>query len=96
MTDVEVIWLRYFLDTSESGDSAFRDRHRDVLEVPSGIFVPSRSVNDRAFLAESFKHHLVRLGLLGSGIGNRGVVLMPLGHILLREIGLAVTASDSK
>jgi hypothetical protein len=64
LNDAEIIWLRFYLDPVISGDEEFRERHAMVLApTPAYIGSPQEDLDKHA-ISESYKHHLVRLGLL--------------------------------
>ncbi len=64
LNDIEIIWLRYYLVPTHSGDEEFRSLHKLVL---SPVMV---HLNDPAFMADQaaiqrdYVHHLSRLNLL--------------------------------
>lgn len=65
INDIEVIWLRYHVISTIGGDEEFRKKHAAVLEH---IFVndneTSQNLFDKFALQDSYKGHLVQLGLL--------------------------------
>jgi hypothetical protein len=86
LSDIEVIWLRFYLVTTMNGDKEFRDKHKAILEpIPKTVNVP-QAIRDKGTFQESYKERLLRLGLLEKE--NRVLKLTPLGKLLLREIGL--------
>jgi hypothetical protein len=85
ISDIEVIWLRFFLVTTMDGDKKFRDKHKAILEPVSKSIGVSQAIRDKGTFQESYKEHLCRLGLLEKE--NRIHKLTPLGKLLLREIG---------
>ena len=64
LTDVEVLWLRFYAVPTLNGDREFRQRHKDVFEVAPAYIGAPRSVLDKAALRDSYKEHLAQLGLL--------------------------------
>ena len=64
LSDVEIIWLRFYADQTMQGDQEFRDRHAAVLEIEPAHMSSPQSVHDRNSLSKSYKLHLARLGLL--------------------------------
>lgn len=64
LSDIEIIWLRFFQNPVIEGDHEFRQKHANVLKrVTVYIGSPEDDV-DRAALQESYKKHLVDLGLV--------------------------------
>ena len=64
LSDVEVIWLRYYRHPTIGGDEEFREKHNAVLApVQAGIGSPPEA-HDRYALRESYSEHLSQLGLL--------------------------------
>lgn len=99
MNDIEIIWLRFYLTTTPDEDQEFRDKHKEILQPISRSMGVPQSVHDKATLQDSYKEHLVQLGLLekiySSQLDNRtgglklkNYQLTSLGRLLLREIGL--------
>lgn len=86
LNDVEVIWLRFYLDSRMQGDDDFRNKHADILKPITRVMNTPQAVRDKGTLQESYKEHLARLGLLERD--NRSYKLTSLGRLLLREIGL--------
>lgn len=64
LSDVEVIWLRFYDDTAMCGDQEFRNIHEAVLEPVAGHSGSSQDELDKAALQKSYKVHLERLGLI--------------------------------
>jgi hypothetical protein len=64
ISDIEVIWLRFYTEPEMGGDVEFREKHQAVLE-PIGAHMGSpQSDLDKETLQTSYKEHLVQLGLL--------------------------------
>lgn len=64
LSDVEIIWLRFYLHPTIGGDEEFRTLHAEVLKpTPAYIGAPQGDL-DRSAIGESYKNHLIRLGLL--------------------------------
>lgn len=64
INDLEVIWLRSYLDPTIGSDEDFRARHRGVL-APVGVSMGSSQAEiDKETLQDSYKEHLRQLGLL--------------------------------
>lgn len=64
INDVEVLWLRSYLDTSFESDGEFRARHENVLTPIGAHFGSTQQEHDKETLQTSYKDHLVREGLL--------------------------------
>jgi hypothetical protein len=86
LNDVEIIWLRFYLNPTMGGDDEFRDKHKDILKPVTRVMGAPQSVRDKGTLQDSYKEHLVRLGLLEKA--DKKYSLASLGRLMLREIGL--------
>lgn len=64
INDVEVIILRFYLVVTMGGDEAFREKHSEIIMTRPAYIGAPRSILDKAALHESYKEHLVSLGLL--------------------------------
>jgi len=64
LTDIEVIWLRSYLNAAIGSDQAFRDRHREVLESVGAHMGSPQTELDRDAIQESYRLHLAQLGLI--------------------------------
>ncbi len=64
LNDIEVIWLRYYLEPYLSGDEEFRDKHKSILAPIMASFSDPPSVGEKEALQGSYKEHLSQLGLL--------------------------------
>lgn len=64
LSDVEIIWLRFYADATIGGDEDFREKHAAVLEIEPAYMGSPQPVHDKNSLAKSYKLHLARLGLL--------------------------------
>jgi hypothetical protein len=64
INDIEVIWLRFYQRPFMSGDLDFRSKHAAVLEPVSATMSSTDPERQRKTLQQSYKEHLVRLGLL--------------------------------
>lgn len=64
INDIEVVWLRFYLVPTIGGDNEFRQKHAAVLESVHAHIGATRETLDKNALQESYKEHLVRLGLL--------------------------------
>lgn len=68
LNDIEILWLRFFLNPGMNTDNEFRDKHSDVFEPIPTHFNSSDSDFDKSALQDSYKEHLERLGLIRSKI----------------------------
>jgi hypothetical protein len=64
LNDIEVLWLRFYREPTFAGDTAFRERHGDVFQPVAATFGSSQPTVDKGTLQESYRDHLVQLGLL--------------------------------
>lgn len=64
LNDVEIIWLRFYLVPTMSGDEEFRDKHKNVLQPISAYSGADQPVLAKSALQKSYKEHLERLGLI--------------------------------
>ena len=105
LSDIEIIWLRYYLVTSMNGDKDFREKHVELTKPISVVASSPQSQRDKAALQKSYKEHLSQVGLLDKRYGSQldtrlgglkleGYSITSMGKLLLREIGLVT--EDSK
>ena len=64
ISDVEVIWLRFYGVPTIGGDEAFLEKHKTVFDPVIASLVSSQDVLDKKTLQESYQAHLCELGLL--------------------------------
>lgn len=64
INDVEVVWLRFYLNQVMQGDAEFRAKHKGVLAPVMASMSSPRSEVDKETLQQSYKEHLEQLGLL--------------------------------
>lgn len=64
LSDVEVLWLRFFHEPTLEGDKAFRSLHAEVFRLRVATIGSSREKLDDHALQKSYKDQLVRLGLV--------------------------------
>jgi hypothetical protein len=95
LNDIEIIWLRSHVDQAIGGDQEFRSKHREILLPISREMGQPQSEIDRAALQDSYKQHLLQLGLLeaeatrsGSSSDRINYRLTTLGRLLLQQAGL--------
>jgi hypothetical protein len=64
LNDIEVIWLRFYVEPTFGGDAEFREKHRDVLDPVRAHLGSDPETLDKDALQKSYKEHLCSLGLL--------------------------------
>lgn len=64
INDIEVVWLRFYLDRSINNDNNFRERHQNLLQPLVTSMTSSQEEFDKEALQKSYKEHLTQLGLL--------------------------------
>ena len=100
LNDIEIIWLRFYLDPVMHSDHAFREKHEAILAPIAAYIGGPPSLIDKSALQRSYKDHMAGLGLLerryelkssafGTTLDPKGYELSALGRLLLREIDLA-------
>ena len=98
LNDIEVIWLRFYLNPVMGGDKEFREKHDHILNPVAAHTGLSQPKLDKATLQNSYKEHLASLGLLekdidmdtssrGVKLKTKGYKITSLGSLLLREAG---------
>lgn len=68
LNDIEIIWLRYYSNTSITGDSEFRKKHENILTGITVYINSEKEIQQKASLQENYKLHLERLGLVRNHI----------------------------
>lgn len=71
LSDIEVLWLRFFHEPTIEGDKEFRELHTRVFRHRVAVMGSSREELDDHALQESYKDHLVRLGLVSEHIRKK-------------------------
>jgi hypothetical protein len=100
LNDIEIVWLRFYLDPVLNGDHEYREKHKEVLAPIAAYIGGPAELVDKSALQRSYKNHLAELGLLdrryeiksstfGSTLDVKGYELTSLGRLLLRELDLA-------
>jgi hypothetical protein len=100
LNDIEIIWLRFFLDPLMNGDHEFREKHKKILEPVSAYYGGSIELIDKEALQNSYKEHLANLGLLQreyetetkyarTKLKTKGYSITSLGRLLLQFIDLS-------
>ena len=64
LNDIEVVWLRFYLEPVMNGDNEFRERHSSILTPIMATMSDPPSAIEKEALQDSYKEHLSRLGLL--------------------------------
>ena len=64
LNDIEIIWLRYFLVPTISGDEDFRNKHENILKEIQVYIDCDNDTMIKAALQRSYKEHLERLELI--------------------------------
>ncbi len=68
LSDIEIIWLRFYLDATLGGDSEFREKHDHILAPVPAHRGSSQDERDKSALQKSYKDHLERLGLISGKV----------------------------
>ncbi|UZE07277.1 hypothetical protein [Pseudomonas corrugata] len=71
LNDVEVLWLRFFDEITMEGDKEFRELHSAVFKYSAATIGSSREDLDARALQESYRDHLVQLGLINEHIRKK-------------------------
>lgn len=64
INDLEVIWLRSYLNPTMGGDKEFRNKHQELLAPRIATMGSSQPEIDDETIQRSYKEHLEQLGLL--------------------------------
>lgn len=100
LNDIEIIWLRFYLNPVMNGDTDFRQKHQEILKPIPAYIGSEQAVLDKSTLQNSYKEHLTSLGLLekefdmdtsGQGVKlkTKRFKITSLGRLLLRELGFS-------
>lgn len=68
LNDIEVIWLRYYMDVSLGGDEEFREKHENVLTPVRSFLGSDKETLNKSSLQDSYIAHLERLQLIRGNI----------------------------
>ncbi|MEO5627764.1 MAG: hypothetical protein ABIQ89_02650 [Candidatus Saccharimonadales bacterium] len=68
INDNEVIWLRYFHERTLSDKSKFQSLHKNILSPVQVVLGSHKEERQRGAIQESYKEHLLRLGLIRDDI----------------------------
>jgi len=64
LNDIEVIWLRSYLNPTIGGDEEYRLKHESVLDPIPATLGSGETELEKSALQKSYKAHLHRLGLI--------------------------------
>jgi hypothetical protein len=64
LNDVEVIWLRFYLDSTMSGDKVFREKHKEIFDEKKKYSHKNEKEFIDYIVQDSYIEHLERLGLI--------------------------------
>lgn len=64
VNDIEIVWLRFYLNPVMNGDHEFRTKHAAVLSPVTASSGSDQATLDRHALQKNYLQHLVSLGLL--------------------------------
>jgi len=64
LNDVEIIWLRSFLNSKVTGDTEFRKQHKNLLKPINSFIGADKNTLNKSAIQKSYIIHLERLGLI--------------------------------
>ncbi|MDE5420034.1 hypothetical protein L3049_18750 [Labilibaculum sp. DW002] len=64
LNDAEIIWLRYYYDSTRMNENNFYNEHRNILSPVSVSKVSGKESHNKASIQSSYKEHLERLQLI--------------------------------
>jgi hypothetical protein len=64
LNNIEIIWLRFFLIPTVTGDIEFREKHKNILEPIHSFIGADKEVLNKSAIQKSYRLHLERLGLI--------------------------------
>ncbi|MBD0825393.1 hypothetical protein ICJ85_15350 [Aestuariibaculum marinum] len=64
LNDIEIIWLRYYLDPTVNGDKEFRKKHENVLKSIYPYIGADKETLNQSAIQKNYRTHLERLGLI--------------------------------
>lgn len=70
LSDIEIIWLRYYQNPAIDGDHEFRSKHAAVLERKIACISCSQDELDQYALQQNYLKHLIDLGLVAPVIAK--------------------------
>jgi len=68
LNDIEIIWLRFYLDSIKGGDEEYREKHKNILTPVISYLGSDKETINKASIQKSYKEHLERLQLIKSKI----------------------------
>jgi len=68
LNDIEVIWLRYYSDPMMNSDTAFREKHKNILTPIIACAGADKGLVNKSSIQKSYKEHLERMQLIESKI----------------------------
>lgn len=68
LNDVEIIWLRYYLNPTIGGDEEFREKHKVIFDDRKNYSHKNEKEFINYILQDSYTEHLARLGLISHQI----------------------------
>lgn len=68
LSDIEIIWLRFYLDATFGIDTDFREKHDHILAPVPAHLGSSQEDRDKSAFQKSYKDHLERLGLISGKV----------------------------
>ncbi len=68
LNDIEIIWLRFYLVPTISGDEEFREKHKNILQTIQTYIGADNENLTKSAIQNSYKEHLERLELIESKI----------------------------
>jgi len=64
LNDIEIVWLRFYLEPTMNGDEEFRNKHANILTPVMAVLNDPPHIHDKESLQNSYTEHLTQLGLL--------------------------------
>ena len=77
INDMEVLVLRFYLHATVGGDEEFRAKHGETVRPIPVVMASPKSDLDKRTLQDSYRTHLVRLGLLRERVQMDSKTKMP-------------------
>jgi len=66
LNDIEIIWLRYYWDTTTNNDEEFRHKHKDILTFVHRYTNGGEENLRKSALQQNYRDHLERLNLINA------------------------------
>ncbi|MDP8568330.1 hypothetical protein [Methylophilus aquaticus] len=64
LNDIEILWLRFYLNPGIGGDSSFIEKHKEVFEPVHAHIGCDQATLDKEALRQSYMIHMTELGVL--------------------------------